>query len=260
MRSGGRAGLRFWVGSMRRAKAIAWILVAAGCGARTGLPTAERDDGGDGGAGLSCTPQRDVVELLGTLRDFRDDHPDFEQGILGDDRGIVGSELGADGLPVYAGMPTTPTTNGAAWFDQWFRDTETVNRSQHFSLELFQGGGVAAIADRTFFPLDDQLFGNQGREHNFHFTLEATFTFERRGGEVFRFSGDDDLWVFVDGTLALDLGGVHSTESGSFELDDLAGPLDLVIGERYEVALFFAERQTTGSTFELVLTDFVVCD
>jgi len=247
---------------MRRA-AIAWILVAAGCGARTGLPTVdrdERDDGGEGGADVSCTPQRDVVQLLGTLRDFRDDHPDFEQGILGDDRGIVQRELGADGLPVYAGMPTTPTTNGAAWFDQWFRDTPTVNQSVSFSLELFQGGGVAAVADPSFFPLDGRLLGNQGREHNFHFTLEARFTFERRGGEVFMFSGDDDLWVFVDGSLALDLGGVHSTESGSFKLDDLAGPLGLVTGEHYELAIFFAERQTTGSTFELALSDFVVCD
>jgi fibro-slime domain-containing protein len=245
---------------MRRA-AIAWILVAAGCGARTGLPTADRDESeGGGGAGVSCTIERSEVELLGTLRDFRDDHPDFEQGILGDDRGIVQAELGADGLPVYAGAPTTPTTNGAASFDQWFRDTPGVNQSEHFSLELFQGGGVAAISDPTFFPLDGRLLGNQGRDHNYHFTLEARLTFERRGGEVFVFSGDDDLWVFVDRRLALDLGGVHSTENGSFELDDLAAPLGLVTGERYELAIFFAERQTTGSTFQLALSDFVVCE
>ncbi|NUO51730.1 MAG: fibro-slime domain-containing protein [Polyangiaceae bacterium] len=244
-----------------RTAAIAWIMLTAGCGARTGLPTADRDESEGGGGGeVFCTSKGDELVLVGTLRDFRDDHPDFEQGVLGADRGIVMSELGADGLPVYAGSPATPTTNGAASFDTWYRDTPTVNQTAQISIELARGGGVAAIADPTFFPIDDRLFGNQGREHNYHFTLDARLTFERRGGEVFAFSGDDDLWVFVDGRLALDLGGVHSTESGSFEVDDLAGPLGLETGERYELAIFFAERQTTGSTFQLALSDFAVCE
>lgn len=75
---------------------------------------------GDGGGGPCNTI------LVGTLRDFHSDHPDFERDVVGEDPGIVEPTLGADGRPVYAGG-TTGTTTGAAAFDEWFRDTDGVN-------------------------------------------------------------------------------------------------------------------------------------
>jgi fibro-slime domain-containing protein len=198
--------------------------------------------------------------LTGTLRDFMDTHPDFEDG-LAVDPGIVEEELGADGKPVYAGGSGTLTTHGREAFDQWYRDVDGVNMSTPFTIELTGGaGGVYTYDNPAFFPIDDQLFGNQGREHNYHFTYEIHTRFKYNGGEVFQFTGDDDLWVFVNGHLAIDLGGVHSPISGEVVFDEQASTLGITPGNYYTLDFFFAERHTVQSNFRIDTTidEFII--
>ena len=195
--------------------------------------------------------------LATTVRDFHAHMPpDFEVDLFGtnDDLGVVEPDLGSDDTPVYAGHPTTPTTSGAANFHAWYHDDPSFNMSTRIDLALTTAGGASdffVYSNASFFPIDNQLFGNEGLSHNFHFTLEAHTHFRYQGGEVFSFSGDDDTWVFVNRRLAINLGGIHSTETATINLDPSASALGLVKGERYQLDIFFAERHTSGSTFTI---------
>jgi fibro-slime domain-containing protein len=195
-----------------------------------------------------------AASVTATLRDFRDDHIDFENK-RGDDRGIVRDELGADRLPVYAGGNGTVTTHGRAAFDQWYRDVPGTNQRRLHTLELTPGpSGTYTFESDEFFPLDGQLYGNQGRVHNYHFTTEVHARFTYRGGERFEFDGDDDVFAFINGRLVIDLGGVHGEQSADVELDDVADRIGLVPGRVYALDLFHAERATTRSNFKLTTT------
>jgi fibro-slime domain-containing protein len=187
------------------------------------------------------------ITLTTTLRDFNASHPDFE-AVVATDQGFVGTTIGADRKPVYVGGAGTPTTSGAANFNQWYNDVAGINLSMPYDLVLTDiGGGVYQYQNSSFFPVDGQLLGNEGRAHNYHFTLELHSQFTYQAGQMFSFSGDDDVFVFIDDELVIDLGGVHPVQSASVNLDTLG----LTAGQDYAFDLFFAERHTTESNFKM---------
>ncbi|WP_437296851.1 fibro-slime domain-containing protein [Sorangium sp. So ce426] len=209
--------------------------------------------GGSSGGDPSSGDDPCGSDLIAIARDFKDTHPDFEAGRFGSDRGLVEAQLGADGKPVYAGdSEGTRTTTGKEAFDQWFRDVADVNTAVQISIPLADNGNGTSTYDSTdFFPIDDMGFGNEDRSHNYHFTLELRTKFEYEGGEVFTFSGDDDLFTFINGHLAIDLGGVHRPESATIDLDARAEEFGITPGNSYTLDFFFAERHTTESNFRI---------
>jgi fibro-slime domain-containing protein len=210
--------------------------------------------------GYECTPESAVPTQLVlpiVLRDFMVSHPDMED-FLGSEQGIVEGLLGLDGKPVYASATTTATTSGQANFDQWYRDTPGINIPILQTITLNQlPTGEYRFNDSSFFPLNGLGFGNQGNNNNFHFTSEVRYWFEYKGTEVLSFTGDDDVWVFVNKQLAVDLGGVHGAQSAAVTLSQVAATFNLVVGEVYEIAVFQAERHTTQSNYQLTLSNFV---
>jgi fibro-slime domain-containing protein len=199
--------------------------------------------------------------LTGVVRDIRESHPDFGGDITNLQRGLVEDALGANGKPVLdtrnadRGFIQSPDS-----FAEWYQTTPSIN--EPFALDLFlePNGDKFSFESHDFFPLDGQGFGNENQNHNFSFTFELHTRFRYDGGEVFQFAGDDDLWVFINGELAIDLGGVHGASTQSISLDQVANRLGIAPGNEYPLDFFQAERHATQSNFQIDTTlEFTSC-
>ncbi len=152
-------------------------------------------------------------------------------------------------------------------FGQWFRTVPGVNLAKPASITLTREAGTDRYVFHAhddssqdgvqgFFPIDGELYGNPAGDqwgHNYHFTYElaTSFIYDADADNVFTFFGDDDVWVFIDGKMVIDVGGVHGAVSQTVDLSRLNFLED---GGEYELKVFFAERHYTRSNFRIETT------
>jgi fibro-slime domain-containing protein len=202
----------------------------------------------------------------------------------------VGKTVGA-GCPLAAGQLrrngvdycAITTLNGDS-FNQWYRDT-ALSSTVVQSLTLNKTGSNTYVFDSAvnlpdgstpgtppdgFFPLDGQAGAKtyascSNVQHNFLFTSEVHYWFQYNpaSNATLTFRGDDDVYVFINGHLVVDIGGVHSALPGSVVVnastrDTANNLLNLASGSVYEVIVFQAERNPCASNYRLELDNFLL--
>lgn len=216
---------------------------------------------------VDLTANTECANVLRVIaRDFAADHSDFQQQeVNGLYEGIVQDLIGTDRKPLLAD-PTDEDdlVESDLTFDQWYRNVDGVNLPFVVDLWLEPVGDTFVFDSASFFPLVEMGYalqdGGQGQEDGFHFTTELHTSFEYQGGETFTFRGDDDVWVYINGRLAIDIGGVHGAEEATVSIDSIATEYQLALGGVYTLDLFQAERRTSESNFRIETTlDFTEC-
>jgi len=198
--------------------------------------------------------------------------------------GMVQDTLSAQGLPMRVDSLLFPweTCSAGREIDKWFipevvatgpdgkEYTNATCRDIDLKLDA-EGFWLADVTESPngcndptnpgFYPLDDFEYLDsaktiknpkfdwdvQGCKHNYSFSMKITAQFKYIKGQYFEFRGDDDVWVFINNRLVVDIGGCHSPVEGAVDLDTLR----LVEGKEYPFQIFFSERNATGSNFKM---------
>ena len=124
-------------------------------------------------------------------------------------------------------------------------------------------------AENRFDPINGKYFGNNGNKYlevvdpnqndithyykntNYNLTLEghAQFIFYEDDNLYFNFTGDDDVYLYINGVRVLDMGGAHAISKCGIKLNDVKDLCGLKDGQVYDFDFYYMERHGTAANF-----------
>lgn len=137
-------------------------------------------------------------------------------------------------------------------------DTYTLNGVRN------KDNGWVTGAGNNFYPLDSELpsYEESERSHNYYFGMRYDVTFkigDYVGPLNYKFTGDDDLWVVLDGKkIVIDLGGIHSAATGNVDLWKYIGDKENLTEaqkqQNHTLTILYMERGAGASNCEMKFT------
>ena len=124
-------------------------------------------------------------------------------------------------------------------------------------------------AENRFHPINEKYFGNNGNKYlevvdpnqndithyykntNYNMTLEghAQFIFYEDDNLYFNFTGDDDVYLYINGVRVLDMGGGHAISKCGIKFNDVKALCGLKDGQVYDFDFYYMERHGTAANF-----------
>lgn len=116
-------------------------------------------------------------------------------------------------------------------YDSFTDKNRVIDVDGDFKVDTYSNATVGNDKGVGFFPFDNSDSTKNANKYGFGTEFDIDFYMSETGkltaadgtqkDITFNFSGDDDVWVYVDGVLVLDLGGAHKVSSGSINFSDM---------------------------------------